>query len=159
MFSNHNQCDIFKLGQGFTLFPCACVWCHSAHTHLIDGVLNNVLCIVTGCLRPTPTDPLPTLSDIQHAELCRLGVTFSLAKCSNLDLDHILHCQLAGSPDMPQERLKSKSPFVPAAQKLLSNRIRHSCGSVDKLLVEHRVLQKHIHTLFSFLGLVLNSLE
>ena len=35
---------------------CAPVWCRSAHTRLIDSVLNNALRIVTGCLHPTPTD-------------------------------------------------------------------------------------------------------
>ena len=40
---------------------CALVWCRSAHTRLIDSVLNNALRIVTGCLRPTPTDHLPVL--------------------------------------------------------------------------------------------------
>ena len=49
---------------------CAPVWCSSAHTCLIDSVLNDALRIVTGCLRPTPTDHLPVLSGIQPAELC-----------------------------------------------------------------------------------------
>ena len=40
---------------------CAPVWCRSAHTRLIDSVLNDALRIVTGCLRPTPTDHLPVL--------------------------------------------------------------------------------------------------
>ena len=31
---------------------CAPVWCRSAHTRLIDSVLNDALRIVTGCLRP-----------------------------------------------------------------------------------------------------------
>ena len=44
------------------------VWCCSAHTRLIDSILNNVLRIVTGCLRPTPTDQLPILSGIQPAK-------------------------------------------------------------------------------------------
>ena len=35
------------------------VWCRSAHTRIIDNVLNDALRIVTGCLRPTPTDHLP----------------------------------------------------------------------------------------------------
>ena len=35
---------------------CAPVWCRSAHTRLIDSVLNDALRMVTGCLRPTPTD-------------------------------------------------------------------------------------------------------
>ena len=54
---------------------CAPVWCRSAHTRLIDSVLNDALRIVTGCLRPTPTDHLPILSGIQPAELRRMGTT------------------------------------------------------------------------------------
>ena len=50
---------------------CAPVRCRSAHTRLIDTVLNDALRIVTGCLRPTPTDHLPILSGIQQAELRR----------------------------------------------------------------------------------------
>ena len=37
---------------------CAPVWCRSAHTCLIDSVLNDALHMVTGCLHPTPTDHL-----------------------------------------------------------------------------------------------------
>ena len=42
---------------------CASVWYCSAHTHLIDSVLNPALRIVTGCLCSTPTDDLPILSE------------------------------------------------------------------------------------------------
>ena len=58
---------------------CAPVWCRSAHSRIIDSVLNDALHIVTGCLRPTPTDHLHVLSGIQPAELRRLGATLSLA--------------------------------------------------------------------------------
>ena len=34
------------------------VWCRSAHTRLIKKLINDALRIVTGCLRPTPTDNL-----------------------------------------------------------------------------------------------------
>ena len=64
---------------------CVPVWCCSAHTCLIDSVLNNTLCIVTGCLCPTPTDHLSVLSGIQPAELCRMGATLSLAYHGSLD--------------------------------------------------------------------------
>ena len=100
---------------------CALVWCRSAHTRLIDSVLNDALRIVTGCLRPTPTDYLPVLAGIQPAELRRLGATLSLAYRGSLDLDHILYELLAGSPDGHRERLKSRRPFVPAARKLLQD--------------------------------------
>ena len=97
---------------------CAPVWCRSA---LIDSVLNDALRIVTGCLRPTPTDHLPVLSGIQPAELRRMGATLSLAYHGSLDPDHILHGLLSGSSDTRQVRLRSRRPFVPAARNLLDN--------------------------------------
>ena len=103
---------------------CAPVWCCSAHTRLIDNVLNNTLRMVTGCLRPTPMDHLPVLSGIQPAELCRMGVTLSLAYCGSLDPNHILHVFLSGSSDTRQARLRSRCPFVPAVRNLLDNLTR-----------------------------------
>ena len=94
---------------------CAPVWCCSAHTGLIDSVLNDALRIVTQCLRPTPTDHLPVLSDIQPAELRRLGAILSLAHRGSLDPNHILYGLLSGSSDTRQVRLKSRRPFVPVA--------------------------------------------
>ena len=103
---------------------CAPVWCRSAHTRLIDSVLNDTLRIVTGCLCPTPTDHLPVLLSIQPAELRRLGATLSLAYRRSLDPDHILHGLLSGSSDTRQVRLRSRRPFVPAARNLLDNLAR-----------------------------------
>ena len=100
---------------------CAPVWCCSAYTRLIDSVLNDALRIVTGCLRPTPTDHLPILSGIQPAELRRLGATLSLAHRGSLDPDHILHGFVSGSSDTRQVRQRSRRPFVPAARNLLDN--------------------------------------
>ena len=102
----------------------ASVWCRSAHTRLIDSVLNDALRIVTGCLRPTPTDHLPVLSDIQPAELRPMGATLSLAYRGSLDPDHILYDLLSGSSDTRQVRLRSRHPFVPAARSLLDNLAR-----------------------------------
>ena len=103
---------------------CAPVWCRSAHTRLIDSVLNDALRIVTGCLRPTPTDHLPILLGIQPAELRRMGATLSLAYRGSLNPDHILHGLLSGSSDTGQMRLRSRHPFVPAARNLLDNLAR-----------------------------------
>ena len=98
---------------------CAPVWCRSAHTRLIDSVLNDALRMVTGCLRPTPTDHLPVLSGIQPAELRRMGATLSLAYRGSLDPDHILYGLLSGYSDTRQVRLRSRRPFVPGARNLL----------------------------------------
>ena len=103
---------------------CAPVWCRSAHTCLIDSVLNDALHIVTGCLCPIPTDHLPVLSGIQPAEFCQLGATLSLAHHGSLDPDHILYGLLSGSSDTCQERLRSRHPFVPDAWNLLDNLAR-----------------------------------
>ena len=103
---------------------CAPVWCRSAHTSLIDSVLNDTLSIVTGCLRPTPTDHLPVLSGIQPAELRRMGATLSLAYRGSLNPNHILYGLLSGSSDTCQVRLRSRRPFVPGAQNLLDNLAR-----------------------------------
>ena len=94
---------------------CAPVWCRSLHTRLIDSILNDALCIVTGCLPPTPTEDLLVLAGIQPAELRRLGVTLSLANCAIHDPDHVLHRQLVGKQDAHLGRLRSRRPFVPAA--------------------------------------------
>ena len=56
-------------------------------------LLGVAVRIVTGCLRPTPTDNLPVLSGIHPAE----------------------------SQAASKERLKSTHPFVPSAQKFLHN--------------------------------------
>ena len=99
---------------------CAPVWC-SAHTRLIDSVLNDTLRIVTECLCPTPTDHLPVLLGIQPAEVRRMGATLSLAHRGSLDPDYILYGLLSGSSDTRQVRLRSRRPFVPTAQNLLDN--------------------------------------
>ena len=103
---------------------CAPVWCRSAHTRLIDSVLNDALRIVTGCLRPTPTDHLPVLSGIQPAELRRLRATLSLAHRGSLDPDHILYGLSSWSSDTRQVRLRSRRPFVPGERNLLNNLAR-----------------------------------
>ena len=103
---------------------CAPIWCRSAHTGLIDSVLNDALRIVTGCLRPTPTDHQPILSGIQTAELCRMGATLSLAHRESLEPDHILHGLLSGSSDTRQVRQRSRRPFVSAARNRLDNLAR-----------------------------------
>ena len=100
---------------------CAPVWCCSAHTCLIDSVLNDALRIVTGCLRPTPTDYLPVLSGIQPAEFRRMGATLSLAYRGSLYPDHILYGLISGSSDTRQVRLRFRCSFVPAARNLLEN--------------------------------------
>ena len=97
---------------------CAPVWSQSAHTRLIDKPINDTLRLVTGCLRPTPTDKLFVLSGITPTALCRKRATLSLA-CRAQETGHLLHNRLTSHPYGGHRQLKSKHPFVPAALELL----------------------------------------
>ena len=135
---------------------CAPAWFRSAHTRLIDRVLNDALCNVTGCLRPTPTDHLPVSSGIQPAELRRQGATLSLTNCSFLDPGHILHGQLTELQAARKERLKSKHPFAPAARKLLHNLSELGIRAAQWTQGTPRVCQRSVST---FLGSTQDLLE
>ena len=99
---------------------CAPVWCRSPHTRLIDRPINDALRLVTGCLRPTPTDDLYALAGIQPSELRRKGATLSLARRAQ-DPKHMLHERLLSPPYGGHLQLKSRRPFVPAALDLLND--------------------------------------
>ena len=98
---------------------CAPVWCCSAHTRLIDPTLNDDLWIVTGCLHPTPADNLAILAGIQPAELCCSGATLSLG-CRSMERGHLLHSVLTHPSSTDAWGFKSRHPFVPAIQQLMS---------------------------------------
>ena len=85
----------------------ALVWCSSAHTRLIDSVLDDALSIVTGCLHPTPTYYLPILARNQPAELRRQRATLSLAYRSLMDPKHLLHQLIVGKTTVHEKRLRS----------------------------------------------------
>ena len=125
---------------------CAPVWCCNAQTRLINSVLNDALRIVTGCLRPSPTDHLPILlSGIQPAALRPLETTFSLAHRGSLDPDHILYGLLNGPSDARQERLRSRrylcqlrgifwTTLLDLASALLSGQITSGMRNTVKML-------------------------
>jgi len=94
-------------------------WCRNAHTRLIDPAINDALRIVTGCLRTTPADNLPILAGIQPAELRRNGATLSLAR-RVMEPGHLLHSALTRPSNANARCLKSRHPFTPAAQHLIS---------------------------------------
>jgi len=75
---------------------------------------------VTGYLRPTPADNLPTLAGIQPAELRRNGATLSLAR-RLMEPGHLLHSAHTRPSSANARRLQSRHPFVPAAQHLISS--------------------------------------
>ena len=66
------------------------VWCHSAHTYLLNRPINDALRIVTGILKLIPTEYQPVLFSIPPAELCRKDAALSLAYRS-LEPSHTLY--------------------------------------------------------------------
>ena len=99
---------------------CAPVWSQSAHMRLIDKPINDALHLVTRCLRHTPTDNLFVLSGITPTELRRKRATLSLA-CRAQEPGHLLHDRLTSHSYGGHRQLKSRHPYVPAAQELLRN--------------------------------------
>jgi len=70
-------------------------------------------------LRPTPADNFPILAGIQTAELRRSGATLSLGRRTT-EPGHLLHSALTRPSGAAARRLKSRHPFVPAAQQLIN---------------------------------------
>ena len=77
---------------------CELFWCRSAHTRLIDPVINTALRVVTGCRLPTPTDYITVLSGIPPAELRRRQAILILARRA-WEPNHILHHKII-SPEL-----------------------------------------------------------
>ena len=66
-------------------------WCRSVHTRKLDTTLNETLRIITGCLRPTPSEFLPVLAGVAPAALRREHLTHSLVNKASMDPNHTLH--------------------------------------------------------------------
>ena len=75
---------------------------------------------MSGLLHPTPADNLPILAGIQPAELHRSGATLCLG-CRAMEPGHLLHSALTRPSCAVARRLKSRHPFVSAAQQLISS--------------------------------------
>ena len=88
-------------------------WCRSSHTKKLDSVLNDTMRLITGCLRPTPTEFLPVLSGIAPAPMRREHHTHRLVTKASSNPDDLLHDVVEGSVTLGQrhQRLKSRRPF------------------------------------------------
>ena len=86
-------------------------WCRSSHVKKLDTTLNDTLRIITGCLKPTPTEFLPVLSAIAPAALRREHHTHRLVTKASQDPNHLLHNLVSGSHKLGRQRLPSRCPF------------------------------------------------
>ena len=99
---------------------CSPVWSQSHHCKKLDVALNECLRLVSGCIKSTPTDLLPTLSGIQPADIRRDRNILNLRERALADT-HIFH-QAITSP-LINNRLKSRMP--------LSTRMHHLAGQLQ----------------------------
>jgi len=117
------ECELER-GQGI---------CLAVHTLAsLTLPINDSLRTVTG----TPAY-LPILTSIQPTELCRKGVKISLAR-RPMEPEHLLHSALTCQSNGNARHLKSRHPFVPAAQQLIS-----SADGNNRSAVECRKVAEH----------------
>jgi len=87
---------------------CCPTWSRSAHTSLVDVALNHTMRLISGTLRPTPTQWLPVLCNIVPPHLRRRAATSTLIGKALDKEDWGLHNDVLDHPDL---RLKSRHPL------------------------------------------------
>ena len=96
---------------------CAPAWCRCAHTRLIDKLINDAWCIVTRCLRPTPTDNLVLLGGSKQLSFAvKMPYCLKLAAPGSQNICSTKGLCPPSCGDLRQ--LKSRHPLVPAALEL-----------------------------------------
>ena len=140
-FQNHgnSRADPFNSRVGY----CAPAWCRSAHTRLIDPVINDALPILTGCLRPTPASNLPILAGIQPDERRRKEATLSLARLA-MEPGHLLRSALiclAGTHDISNRDTHLCPPHNNSSIHLTTTEVRCSGRITDEMRGDWRTIR------------------
>lgn len=94
---------------------CSPVWSHSAHTYLVDNVLNECQRIITGTIQSTPIQWLPVLSNIMPPKIRRNVALIREAEKIYSNPELPMHQDLYGRADI---RLPSRNPFWMKVQEL-----------------------------------------
>ncbi|EEZ99467.2 hypothetical protein TcasGA2_TC000033 [Tribolium castaneum] len=87
---------------------CSAVWMNSSHTSKIDAQLNTAMRVITGTLKPTPTEWLPVLSNSAPPALRR---KLAVKKLWNKYRRHPQEYPIWSDLIAPENRLKSRKPF------------------------------------------------
>ena len=83
----------------------------SSHIKKLDVSLNEIMRIITGCVKPSPTPLLPVLSGIAPAKLRRNYVTNKISHHAWANKKHPLHSLVPDSQSLHPQRLKSRHPL------------------------------------------------
>jgi len=115
---------------------CVLAWSRSSHTRVADPAINCALWTVTGCLRPTPEDYLPTLAGIQLPEFRRKRATLSRALRA-MEPRHLLHLALICPSSGNAQRLKSDTHLCPPHNSS-SVHLTTTTAEVQRSKTDHR---------------------
>ena len=83
----------------------------SFHTKELDASLNDILRIIIGCVKPTPTHLLPVLSRIAPANLRKNYLTNKISYHAWANKEHPLHSLVSDPQSLRAHRLKSPHLF------------------------------------------------
>ena len=97
---------------------CVPVWGRCAHVQHIDTQLNIAMRTISGTLRPTNTNCLPVLSNIEPPQIRRDCATLQEYKKAQQLTDRVPIKEILREP--PRSRLKFRRPFVIEAARLAS---------------------------------------
>ena len=77
---------------------CAPLWCHSAHTGLVDAQFNSTVRLISGTLCPTPLPWIPVLANIEPPALRRKAATDRLVAKASAHESWPLHHDISNPP-------------------------------------------------------------
>ena len=86
--------------------------------HERQGVSENHMRTISGCLKPTPVFQLPFLAGIAPSNIRRKAATLAWARKAVEHEWHILHDPTKN--EVPPCRLKSRKPYNKEAQEMLA---------------------------------------
>ena len=112
------------------------VWCCSANVPKLDSSLNDIMRIVTGCMRPMETTFLPILAGITPPDICCESHVSNITKAAMENPDHILHQRGSSAATVSRQRIRSSGlslNMLPASSVLSLTRTR--CGMVVSITV------------------------
>ena len=120
--ANFNTLLTSTLALVFSTAEYACpAWSHSAHTKLVDVVINEALRVISGAIKPTPLSMLPVLAGITPPNIRRDYLCLKLYQKSTDPSSLVPHASDNSAPqrlNRPSfisrvEKLQSDHPFSP----------------------------------------------
>ena len=96
---------------------CCPIWSENRHIQKIDSALNEGMRLISGAIRSTPTEQLPTLCGILPPDIRRQRRTRQLFETAKSNPGHMLHSRVLTEIQNNQpSRLRSRNPLLRRAR-------------------------------------------